>query len=83
MHAQELEPKAVLQQIALPIDSEKRAAGLAVLSRLAWTADESRLGMKRLDYMRAAREHLTAAEQVSLATLPELDAAVVCLNMIQ
>ena len=61
---QELEPKAALQQIALPINADKRAAGIAVLSQLVWTADRSKLGMPRADFMRSVREQLTAAEQV-------------------
>ncbi len=61
---QELEPKAALQQIALPMDADKRAAGLATLSQLVWTADSARLGMPRPDYIRAVRDQLTAAEQV-------------------
>ncbi len=60
----ELEPKAALQQIALPMDADKRAAGIAILSQLVWTADRSRLGMPRADFMRSVREQLTAAEQV-------------------
>ncbi|KAL0037727.1 hypothetical protein WJX77_009734 [Trebouxia sp. C0004] len=63
---QELEPKAVLQQIALPMDADKRAAGIAILSQLVWTADKSRLGMPRADYMRSVRNQLTAAEQIQL-----------------
>ena len=70
MLPQELEPKAVLQQIALPIeDGDKRAAGIASLSQLVWTADNSRLGMPRADYMRAVRDQLTAAEQVRLTRI--------------
>ena len=61
---QELEPKAALQQIALPINADKRAAGVAILSQLVWTADRSKLGMPRADFMRSVREQLTAAEQV-------------------
>ncbi len=61
---QELEPKAALQQIALPMNADKRAAGIATLSQLVWTADKSRLGMPRADFMRSVREQLTAAEQV-------------------
>lgn len=61
---QELEPKAALQQIALPADSDQRAAGIAALSHLVWTADKSRLGMERAEFMRAVRANLTAAEQV-------------------
>ena len=61
---QELEPKAALQQVALPMDADKRAAGIAILSQLVWTADRSRLGMPRADFMRSVREQLTAAEQV-------------------
>ena len=60
----ELEPKAALQQIALPINADKRAAGIAILSQLVWTADRSKLGMPRADFMRSVREQLTAAEQV-------------------
>lgn len=63
---QELEPKVALQQIALPVDNVQRAAGLVSLSHLVWTADKSRLGMERADYMRAVRDNLTAAEQVWL-----------------
>lgn len=62
--AQELEPKAALQQIGLPMNADKRAAGLATLSQLVWTADSSRLGQPRADYMRCVRDQLTAAEQV-------------------
>lgn len=62
--AQELEPKAVLQQIGLPMDADKRTAGIATLSQLIWTADSSRLGRPRADYMRCVRDQLTAAEQV-------------------
>ncbi len=61
---QELEPKAALQQIALPMNADKRAAGIATLSQLVWTADKSKLGMPRADFMRSVREQLTAAEQV-------------------
>jgi len=61
---QELEPKAALQQIALPMDADKRAAGIAILSQLVWTADRSRLGMPHADFMRSVRDQLTAAEQV-------------------
>ena len=61
---QELEPKAALQQIALPMNADKRAAGIATLSQLVWTADKSRMGMPRADFMRSVREQLTAAEQV-------------------
>ena len=64
MCLQELEPKVALQQISLPVDNVKRAAGLAQLSHLVWTSDQSRLGMERADYMRAVRDNLTAAEQV-------------------
>lgn len=61
---QELEPKAALQQIALPMNADKRAAGIATLSQLVWTADRSTLGVPRADFMRSVREQLTAAEQV-------------------
>ncbi|KAL0041666.1 hypothetical protein WJX79_000259 [Trebouxia sp. C0005] len=63
---QELEPKAALQQIALPMNADKRAAGIAILSQLVWTADTSRLGMPRADFMRSVRDQLTAAEQIQL-----------------
>ena len=61
---QELEPKAALQQIALPIDSDQRAAGIATLSQFVWTAERSKLGIERAAFMRAVRDNLTAAEQV-------------------
>lgn len=64
MFLQELEPKVALQQIALPVEDVRRAAGLAQLSHLVWTSDRSKLGMGRADYMRAVRDNLTAAEQV-------------------
>ena len=63
---QELEPKAALQQISLPVESDQRAAGLASLSQLVWSADSRKLGMPREDFMRAVRDQLTAAEQVGL-----------------
>lgn len=61
---QELEPTVALQQISLPVENVKRAAGLAQLSHLVWTSDSKTLGMERADYMRAVRDNLTAAEQV-------------------
>ncbi len=66
---QELEPKAALQQIALPMNADKRAAGIAILSQLVWTADRITLGMPRADFMRSVREQLTAAEQVRPSAL--------------
>ncbi|KAL3131065.1 hypothetical protein ABBQ38_000380 [Trebouxia sp. C0009 RCD-2024] len=63
---QELEPKVALQQISLPVENVKRAAGLAQLSHLVWTSDSKTLGMERADYMRAVRDNLTAAEQIVL-----------------
>ena len=69
---QEIQPKVALQQLAVPLEDEKRREGKATLAQLAWASDDARLGMPRIDYMRMAREHLTAQEQVCLyATMAE------------
>ena len=75
---QEIQPKVALQQLALPLEDEKRREGKATLARLAWASDDTRLGMPRIDYMRMASEVLTAQEQVCLYVTMAKSQSVLC-----